>query len=47
LGATKIEHNSFTTSDEQSGRKGDFFVGGVRSTSGEAATISIVASLSS
>ena len=29
LGRGKIEHNSFTTSDEQSGRKGDFFVGDV------------------
>ena len=29
LGRGKFEHNSFTTSDEQSGRKGDFFVGDV------------------
>ena len=27
LGPGKFQHNSFTTSDEQSGRKGDFFVG--------------------
>ena len=29
LGPGKFQHNSFTTSDEQSGRKGDFFVGDV------------------
>jgi hypothetical protein len=29
LGRGKIEHNSFTTSDEQSGRQGDFFLGDV------------------
>jgi hypothetical protein len=29
LGRGKIQQNSFTTSDEQSGRKGDFFVGDV------------------
>jgi hypothetical protein len=29
LGRRKIEHNSFTTSDEQSGGKGDFFVADV------------------
>ncbi len=27
LGRGKIEHNNFSTSDQQSGRKGDFFVG--------------------
>jgi hypothetical protein len=29
LGPGKFQHNGFTTSDEQSGRKGDFFVGDV------------------
>jgi hypothetical protein len=29
LGPGKFEHNSCTTSDEQSGRKGDFFIGDV------------------
>jgi Domain of unknown function (DUF4928) len=29
LGPGKFQHNSFTTLDEQSGRKGDFFVGDV------------------
>ena len=29
LGRGKIEYNSFTTSDERSGRKGDLFVGDV------------------
>lgn len=29
LGAGKFEHNSFTTSDAQSGRSGDFFIGDV------------------
>ena len=29
LGKGLIEHNSFSTSDQQSGRKGDFFVGDV------------------
>jgi hypothetical protein len=29
LGPGKLEHNSYTTSDEQSGRQGDFFVGDV------------------
>ena len=29
LGPGKFQYNSFTTSDEQSGRKGDFFVGDV------------------
>jgi len=29
LGVGKLEHNSFSTSDEQSGRAGDFFVGDV------------------
>ncbi|MFD4840918.1 DUF4928 family protein [Achromobacter sp. NPDC058515] len=29
MGAGKFEHNSFTTSDAQSGRSGDFFIGDV------------------
>jgi hypothetical protein len=29
LGVGKFEHNSFSTSDQQSGRKGDFFLGDV------------------
>lgn len=29
LGAGKFEHNSYSTSDQQSGRAGDFFVGDV------------------
>ena len=29
LGQGQLEHNSFSTSDQQSGRKGDFFVGDV------------------
>src|SRR5277367_4506906 len=29
LGAGKFEHNSYSTSDQQSGRSGDFFLGDV------------------
>jgi hypothetical protein len=29
LGLGKFEHNSYSTSDQQSGRSGDFFLGDV------------------